>query len=230
MKESNEKLDWGQSTQWFKEYVGGEVFDRKIYERILPVEKGDIIFDAGSSIGLFGYSVLDRMPSRIYCINPSVDEMKTCKVNIPADIGIYLNYGISDTNGEVKLDDVYENGSNKSYSKFKVKRFKTIIEENNIEKIDFLKTDCEGGEYGIFTLENLFWIKDNVKKIVGEWHLNTPETKQQFREFRDTYLKLFPNHEVYSCDDVDIKWDLWNDHFIEYYNEVIIHIDNRTKN
>jgi FkbM family methyltransferase len=230
MKESNGKLDWGQSTQWFKEDIGAEILDRKIYEMILPVQKGDIIFDAGSSIGLFGYSVLDRMPSRIYCIDPSVEEMKTCKVNIPADIGIYLNYGISDNNGEVKLDDVYENGSNKSYSKFKVKRFKTIIEENNIEKIDFLKTDCEGGEYSIFTLENLFWIKDNVKKIVGEWHLNTPETKQQFREFRDTYLKLFPNHEVYSCDDVDIKWDLWNDHFIEYYTEVIIHIDNRTKN
>ena len=230
MKESNEKLDWGQSTQWFKEYVGAEILDRKIYERILPVEKGDIIFDAGSSIGLFGYSVLDRMPSRIYCINPSVEEMKTCKVNIPADIGIYLTYGISDINGEVKLDDVFQNSSNKSYSKFKVKKFNTIIEENNIEKIDFLKTDCEGGEYGIFTLENLSWIKDNVKKIVGEWHLNTPETKQQFREFRDTYLKLFPNHEVYSVDDVDIKWDLWNDHFIEYYNEVIIHIDNRTKN
>lgn len=230
MKESKGKLDWGQSTQWFKEYIGGEVFDRKIYERILPVEKGDIIFDAGSSIGLFGYSVLDRMPSRIYCINPSVEEMKTCKVNIPADIGIYLTYGISDINGEVKLDDVFQNSSNKSYSKFKVKKFNTIIEENNIEKIDFLKTDCEGGEYGIFTLENLSWIKDNVKKIVGEWHLNTPETKQQFREFRDTYLKLFPNHEVYSVDDVDIKWDLWNDHFIEYYNEVIIHIDNRTKN
>jgi FkbM family methyltransferase len=230
MKESNGKLDWRQSTQWFKEDIGAEILDRKIYEMILPVQKGDIIFDAGSSIGLFGYSVLDRMPSRIYCIDPSVEEMKTCKVNIPADIGIYLNYGISDNNGEVKLDDVYENGSNKSYSKFKVKRFKTIIEENNIEKIDFLKTDCEGGEYSIFTLENLFWIKDNVKKIVGEWHLNTPETKQQFREFRDTYLKLFPNHEVYSCDDVDIKWDLWNDHFIEYYTEVIIHIDNRTKN
>jgi hypothetical protein len=26
---------------------------------------------------------------------------------------------------------------------------------------------------------------------------------------------------------VDIKWDLWNDHFIEYYNEVIVYIDNR---
>jgi hypothetical protein len=28
-------------------------------------------------------------------------------------------------------------------------------------------------------------------------------------------------------DGVDIKWDLWNEHFIEYYTEVIIYIDNR---
>jgi hypothetical protein len=30
-------------------------------------------------------------------------------------------------------------------------------------------------------------------------------------------------------DGVNIKWDLWNDHFIEYYNEIIIYIDNRKK-
>ena len=26
---------------------------------------------------------------------------------------------------------------------------------------------------------------------------------------------------------IDIKWDLWNQHFIDYYREVIINIDNR---
>jgi len=28
-------------------------------------------------------------------------------------------------------------------------------------------------------------------------------------------------------DGVDIKWDLWNEHFLDYYCEVIIYIDNR---
>ena len=224
-----ENFKWGKSTEGYKDTVGREIFEQKIYETTLPVENGDIIFDAGSSTGIFGYSVLDKKPSKIYCVNPSIEEMQTCKLNIPSDIGVYLNYGISGVDGEIELGDVYENtdGDNRSSSKFKVKRFKTIIEENNIEKIDFLKTDCEGGEYDIFNVENLFWIKDNVKKMVGEWHLNTPETKQQFREFRDVFLRVFPNHEVYSVDGINIKWDLWNEHFIEFYNEVIIHIDNR---
>ena len=84
-----------------------------------------------------------------------------------------------------------------------------------------------GGEYDIFNSENIWWIKNNIKKITGEWHLSTPELKAKFRAFRDTYLRLFPNHMVSAVNGVDIKWDLWNDHFIDYYNEVIIYIDNR---
>ena len=25
----------------------------------------------------------------------------------------------------------------------------------------------------------------------------------------------------------NFKWDLWNEHFLEYYRQIIIHIDNR---
>jgi len=56
---------------------------------------------------------------------------------------------------------------------------------------------------------------------------NTKETKDKFRKFRDLYLKEFKNHKVFSVDGIDIKWDLWNDHFIEYYNEINLYIDNR---
>ncbi len=105
--------------------------------------------------------------------------------------------------------------------------FQKLIKQYNLDRIDFLKTDCESGEYAIFNPENLIWIKQNVKKIVGEWHLGNPELKQKFREFRDTYLRLFPKHYIFSTDGHSINWDLWNEHFIEYYNEVIIYIDNR---
>jgi hypothetical protein len=105
--------------------------------------------------------------------------------------------------------------------------FDKIREEHGITKIDFLKTDCEGGEYSIFNNKNFFWIKENVRKVVGEWHLENPERKQQFRVFRDTYLRLFPKVHVYSVDGVDIKWDLWNEHFLDYYYQVLIYIDNR---
>ena len=108
--------------------------------------------------------------------------------------------------------------------------FSTFLQEYNVEQIDFMKIDCEGGEYDIFTPERLPWIKQNVKKIVGEWHLSTPKLKDKFRQFRDTYLKQFHTFDVYSWDGVDIKWDLWNDSFINYYNEITLYIDNRKPN
>jgi hypothetical protein len=48
--------------------------------------------------------------------------------------------------------------------------------------------------------------------------------KCKFRWFRDNIFPQFDNIQVFSVDGVDIKWDLWNDHFIEYYNEVIVYI------
>ena len=223
-----ENFNWGKSTQWFRDVVGGEIFKEKIYEKIISVEEGDIVFDAGSSIGIFGYSILDKKPSKIYCVDPSIEEIETSKINIPKEIGVFLNHGISNVDGNIELKDVYENGGQRSSNKiFKVSKFSSIIKEHNIDRIDFLKTDCEGGEYDIFNIENLIWLKQNMRKAVGEWHLHTPEEKQKFREFRDVFLRVFPNHEIFSVDGVNIKWDLWNEHFIEYYSQVIIHIDNR---
>jgi hypothetical protein len=108
----------------------------------------------------------------------------------------------------------------------KATTFHNILKEHNITKIDFLKTDCEGGEYSIFNNQNFFWIKENVKKIAGEWHLRSQKDKVRFRYCRDNILPQFENYEVYSVDGVNIKWDLWNEHFIEYYQEVIFYIRN----
>ena len=99
----------------------------------------------------------------------------------------------------------------------KTTSFKSIVEKYNLDRIDFIKTDCEGGEYSLFTEANMPYLLNNVRNIVGEFHLSRsiPELKVEFRYFRDKYLKQFPKYEVYSVDGVNIKWDLWNDHFIE---------------
>ena len=96
-----------------------------------------------------------------------------------------------------------------------------------MNQIDFLKTDCEGGEYDVFNDKNFDWINSNVKKISGEWHLGSAELKDKFRKFRDLYLTHFNNFQVHSVDGIDIKWNLFSEEFINYYSEIIIYIDNR---
>ena len=208
----------------FRETVEREIFVDKIYERHVQVEEGDVVFDIGASLGPFTFSILDKNPSQVFVFEPSYEEFKTLVLNTRHGNVTHINKGIGNTVGEFNFTGVFDlTGNYKLYST----TFKKVIEDYNIQKIDFLKTDCESGEYDIFTLENLFWIKNNVRKISGEWHLSTPELKEKFRIFRDVYLRVFPNFKVYSFDGVDITWSIWNEDFIPYYQEVMIYIDNR---
>jgi hypothetical protein len=94
-----------------------------------------------------------------------------------------------------------------------------------------LKIDCEGGEYDVFSPDNFYWIKNNVKKIAGEWHLHTEEMKQKFLLFRDFYLRKFENFKIffvdYNSNFFDITNEVWNNDFVSKYGWVNIYIDNR---
>jgi hypothetical protein len=220
-------FDWGWMNEgeglFHKNSITQEIFIDKIYERFAQVQEKDIVLDIGASVGPFTYSILDKKPSKVFCIEPSISEFITLTKNLGEFSNITLvNKGITSINGIVESNELFG-----GESEMEGITFKDFIQENNIDRIDFLKTDCEGGEYDIFHIDNFCWLKENLGVTVGEWHLSTSELKDKFRVFRDVFLRLFPNHEIYSVDGVDIKWNLWNEHFIEYYNEVIIYINNK---
>jgi FkbM family methyltransferase len=211
-------------SDYHRDSIIQEIFVDKCYEKFFEVEEGDVVLDIGASVGPFTYSILHKKPKQVFCFEPSEREFKTLVSNLIGNSVIPIPKGISNVNSIVMNDHLF-GGEDKMESI----TFRRFIDLYGIEKIDFLKTDCEGGEFDIFTTENLEWIKNNVKKITGEWHLQLEghNNIERFREFRDVFLKEFPNHQIYSVDNIDIKWDLWNEHFLEYYKQVIIHIDNR---
>ena len=220
------KFNWGENNDWYKKTITEEIFGEiSCYEKIFQIEEGDLVLDAGASIGPFGYSLKNKNIKHIYCIEPSSKQIEVMEDNLLDMPYTIIPYAIG--NEDILIEELGFGDNSGKLISAKSKPFMEIINEYNIDKIDFLKTDCEGGEYNIFLIENLEWIKDNVKKISGEWHLSTPELKDKFRAFRDVYLKLLPNYRVNSICGTDIKWRLWNDDFIDYYTEVIIHIDNR---
>jgi FkbM family methyltransferase len=222
-------FDLGTQTEWYKQSITSDIFEDRIYERFFEVEEGDIVLDVGASLGPFTYSILPKNPKHVFCFEPCEEEFPTLVKNTIGSPVTHIMKGISDVNTVVDNTKLF-NSVMGTQTKMESITFKKFIELYGINKIDFLKTDCEGGEYDIFTDENFDFIKNNVRKISGEWHLNEkyyPGIKEKFRKFRDTYLKKMETHQIFSVDGVDIKWDLWNDHFIEYYNEIIVYIDNR---
>jgi FkbM family methyltransferase len=214
---------WGEEEPHvsFKEFITKETLIDKIYEKVMTIEEGDVVVDIGASIGPFVYSILDKNPKHVYCLEPDSTEYETLLKNVEGENVTCIMAGIS-------TEDINIENSDYSFAKGGVMNtitLRTFFEKNNLDKIDFLKTDCEGGEYSVFTEENKDLIS-RISKISGEWHLGG-ELKEKFRKFRDEYLINHKNYEVYSVDGVDIKWDLYNEHFLEYYTEAIIHIDNR---
>jgi hypothetical protein len=99
------------------------------------------------------------------------------------------------------------------------------ILSQTVRSNSILKMDIEGSEYGLFNNDSLNLLKLNVKFLSAEFHLENEDRKTKFRNFRDNVLSTFKNYQVYSINGVDIKWDLYNEHFLQYYNEVMIHIE-----
>jgi autotransporter strand-loop-strand O-heptosyltransferase len=217
----DKQFDWGKKSEWYVSQATKEIFEDDAYERFFEVEEGDIVVDLGASLGPFTYKILPKNPKQCYVVEPLSYHINVLHKNVGKDNVKIIQGAITDKkNIEITWDGITE--SVPTFS------FKEFLNENKINKIDFLKCDCEGGEYDVFQPSNIDFLK-TIPKIVTEFHLVNDENFHEckFRWFRDNILPKFENYKVYSYDGVDIKWDLWNDHFIEYYNEVIIYIDNR---
>jgi hypothetical protein len=119
---------------------------------------------------------------------------------------------------------------------FETTSFKQIISDYQIEHINFLKIDCEGGEYSIFKDENMNFLLNNVDFMAIEMHLKYARGRDNFKIFRDNYLTKFKNYKVMSCttqnishgNSIEITQNIFDDNFIEEYNcEFMIYIMNR---
>lgn len=227
-------FDWGEikENEWFYNMLQQEIFHDNIYQRFFEVEEGDTVVDVGASVGVFAYAASLSNPNRILCLEPQKSLFGTLTKNtdrLPVRVDC-VNRAVGSSTGRNIVPGIYDKNHTEMWGNptdADTVTFSDIIKEQNIQTIDFLKCDCEGGEYDIFNDENYDWIKNNVRKVAGEWHLHNDELKQKFRKFRDKYLKNMPNFQVFSIDHVDIKWDIWNDHFIEYYAIINLYIDNR---
>ena len=225
MKNFNQ-FEWGSIDGTIKDLLIKET-NIGTYEKEFQVKEGDIVVDIGASVGPFTYSILDKNPKHVFCLEPSKGIFPYLVKNTLGYPVTQINKAIAKGNGttDVLLDPIYDNKNNY----YETITFSTFINLFDIKNIDFLKLDCEGGEYDIFTDENIDFLLNNVGCIVGEFHLGWYYEKPLFRNLRDKYLSRFEKVTVHSLDypePVDITWDLWNDHFIDFYDQVIIHISN----
>lgn len=235
-------IDLGDNDETFKQFVYNEIAVKKLYEKFHEVEEGDVVVDLGANVGLFTYTLKDRKPAHVYCVEPSNSLIpaianNTSKLSFPVTI---CNYGITSISGDKPITETDWIYGNHGSTTFKSKTFKEFIAENNIDHIDFFKIDCEGGEYDIFTEENYEFLTKNVGYISGEWHLGGLENGiEKFLKFRNLYLtgknyRVFEPYiwkectaQIHSDEFVRGYYDWWNPR--GEAAQFQIYIDNRAK-
>lgn len=152
-------------------------YNTKGYE----ITKDDIVFDIGANSGYFTIYAA-KMAKQVYAFEPMQNlynkivsdvESNNFKNVIVEDTGIAKDKGV-----RVFYESTHHNGCHSLYNRAETDKkieIKTVniedyCKENSIDKIDFLKIDCEGAEYEIFDNLSTEFIRKVVKKIVMEHH------------------------------------------------------------
>jgi hypothetical protein len=115
-------------------------------------------------------------------------------------------------NHDDHITHIYDGDSSGDFKRF---RFKEFIKHYGIEKIDFLKIDCEGGEYDILTEENFDWIYNNVGHISVEIHRRHADSgNRDMIKFRNEFLKKYEKEGRLRYQEEKHRKGMWNDELI----------------
>lgn len=211
-------FNWASFTTDAIGFVTNEIFVDRVYDRYRSVQKGDIVVDIGSSVGPFSYISMQRGAKKIYCIEPSEIYIRSNFINHSCFIinsrenpCVFVNHAIGpNTDLNKKPRDSYRDFDGNNY--ISTISFRDLVSKYRIDTINFLKIDCEGGEYDIFTLDNISYLKNNVDFIACEFHGKYGEDMiEKFHRFRKNILPNFPNHKI--CCTVDNRFSDITDYF-----------------
>ena len=159
-----------------------------------------VIIDIGANVGLFSIFAISKYPQcHVYSYEPIQSNFKqllrNSELNKDKDFNCF-NIAVCGRAGTIKIyrdrDEQFtttasifkNNESNKDFEVVKCITLADIIDENNIQKCDFLKMDCEGAEYEILYNTPKQYL-DKVDQIALEVHQgeNEGENLQSLRSF-----------------------------------------------
>jgi hypothetical protein len=157
-----------------------EIFLDRIYEKNFQIEEGDTVVDIGGNIGIFSYYAICKGAKKVYCFEPSPLQCSTIKENFKFSNLIIKEAAVAAEDGRISFYVNPESSINSStiYSEnSKEVTCQSINLENYMKTmrepvIDYLKIDCEGGEYAIFESLTEEFLKNSVKKMCVEYHHN----------------------------------------------------------
>jgi len=171
--------------------VFNEIIGHKVYHNdFINVEENDVVIDIGFNYGLFSMVSLKNNPSKIIAFEPNPklvsnyqkffnhEKIELHQKAVSNKAGIVTFNENNDPGMSTLLSDINTHNINATYE-VELINFYQFIQKNNINQIDYLKVDCEGGEYDIFDSIPNEYLTNQVKKIALEFHHKFEDKKVQ---------------------------------------------------
>lgn len=167
----------------------------------------DVIVDLGANIGLFTIHVA---PYCYKCISvePTPSHFKILK-ELTKDIGEidYVNAAISNVTGETEFFISETNSTMNSLSnvygeKIVVKTYtlEDLLNEYDVDVVDFMKIDIEGSEILFLSEENIETMSNKVKKFFIEFHDVQGKSYTEWRQYYKSAFETFG----FECQEISV--------------------------
>jgi len=183
-----------------------DIFFNEIYKHDIMYES-PIIFDIGANIGLATLYFKFKHPNaKIYAFEPIPETVNILKKNTLVNNlkNVYVNPVAVGKEGELLFSyggagdtgaSIQNEKDTKNIIKLKSISLSNFIKENNIEHIDLLKIDIEGGE--IEVLSDIRDTFDKIDTIIMEWHYPLDKFKEFSKKLQlDRYYNTLVNDSI----------------------------------
>lgn len=172
--------------------------------------ENSIVFDVGGYEGQWASDIYGMYSCNILIFEPVLDFAAKIKDRFEKNQKIKVNqFGLGDKT-ETTLINVSADGSssikNVSDQKIDIKLVDIMefIKQNNIQKIDLIKVNIEGGEYALLNRLIDSGYINNIDSILVQFHNFFPEARSEMQKIQS---KLKQSHiPVYQYEFI---WELW---------------------
>ena len=155
-------------------YSYNEVFMKEVYDdKLVRIYEDDIVVDIGANYGFFSLYAQKFNPKKIFAFEPSLGVFELLNQNVE---NVELNQkAVSGNSGILNFAEVKNSTASSRLTNDENGYSVDVVGINellgflNLEKIDYLKIDCEGAEKEIFqeiTKDTLY----KINKLVVEYH------------------------------------------------------------
>ena len=188
-----------------------EIFRMGVYTPPdLAIKPGDIIVDIGANVGVFAAYAAKKTGTTVFAFEPSPVNIEFLRKNTEINDfhNIFVNnFAVSDRPGTAEfalakiggghlLSNHHTEDKLRDHVEVTMTTLEQIIVNNSLERIDFLKLDCEGAEGRILQSTPEDQIR-KIRKIAMEFHDNVSLLKH------DEIMGLLEN-QGFSC---WLDWD-----------------------